>query len=78
MPHLRKYNFLIIVKTNIPVRFKENIIYFYFHFFNCWFTGSNSEKHWKTLIGFRACANTNCAIQRIVLFTKRKQHTIKE
>jgi hypothetical protein len=28
LPHLRKYDFLNIVKTNIPLRFKENIIIF--------------------------------------------------
>ena len=43
--HLRKYDFLNIVKTNIPLRFKENIINFYFYYFNCWFMGSNSEIH---------------------------------
>jgi hypothetical protein len=30
LPHLRKYNFLNIVKTNIPLRLKENMINFPF------------------------------------------------
>ena len=45
LSHLTKYDFLEIVKTNNPLRFKENIINFYYHYFNCWFTGSNSEIH---------------------------------
>jgi hypothetical protein len=61
-PHSRKYDFLDIVKTNIPLRFKEGIINFYFYYFNCWFTRSDSEKHWKTPIGLRACHRNNCAI----------------
>ena len=28
LPHLRNYDFVYIVKTNIPLRFKENIIIF--------------------------------------------------
>jgi hypothetical protein len=36
LPHLRKYEFLDIVKTNIPLRFKENIIDFDFYYFICW------------------------------------------
>ena len=51
LPHLRKCDFLNIVKTNIPLRFKEIMIKFYFYYFNCWFMQSNSEKHWKTQIG---------------------------
>jgi hypothetical protein len=48
LPHSGKYDFLnIVVRTNVPLRFKENIINFYFYYFNCWFTRSNSEKHWK-------------------------------
>ena len=35
-PYSRKYDFLNIVKTNIPLRFKENIINFYFYYFICW------------------------------------------
>ena len=62
LPHLRKYEFLDIVKTNIPLRFKENIIDFVFYYFICWFTRSDSENYWKTLIGLRACAKNNCAI----------------
>jgi hypothetical protein len=61
-PHSRKYDFLDIVKTNIPLRFKEGIINFYFYYFNCWFTRSDSEKHWKKPIGLRACHRNNCAI----------------
>ena len=30
LTHLRKYDFLNIVKTNIPLRFKENMINFYY------------------------------------------------
>ena len=56
----KKYDFLGIVKTNIVLRFKENITKFYFHFFNCWFTRSNNEIHWKTPIGHRASAKNNC------------------
>jgi hypothetical protein len=37
-PHSRKYYFLSIVKTNIPLRFKENMINFYFYYINCWLT----------------------------------------
>ena len=36
--HLRQYDFLNILKTNIPLRFKENTINFYFYYINCWFT----------------------------------------
>jgi hypothetical protein len=49
-----------IVKTNIPLRIKENIIQFYFYYFNCWFTRSSNEIHWITPIGHRACAKHNC------------------
>jgi hypothetical protein len=59
---LRKYDFLNIAKTNIPLRFKENIINYYFYYVNCWFTRSESEKHWKTPIGLRTCPKHNCAI----------------
>ena len=52
LPNLRKYYFLNIVKTNIPLRF----------IINFWFTRSDSEKHWKTQIGLRACPKNNCAI----------------
>ena len=51
LSHLRKYDFLSIVKTNIPLRFKENIINFYFYYFNCW----------EAQIGLCACAKNNCA-----------------
>jgi hypothetical protein len=78
LSHLRKYNFLNIDQTNIILRFKENIINFYLCYVNCWFTRSDSEKHWKTPIGLRACPKNNCAIYRIILFTKRKQHAILE
>ena len=61
-PHSRKYYFLSIVKTNIPLRFKENMINFYFYYINCWLTWSNSEKHWKTPIELCACAKNNCSI----------------
>ena len=62
LSHSRKYDFLNIVKTNIPLRCKENIIDFYFYYFNCWFTRSDSEKHWKIPIGLRACPTNNCDI----------------
>jgi hypothetical protein len=62
LPHSRKYDFLYIVKTNIPLRFKENRINFYFYNINCWFTRSNSETHWKTPIGLHVCPKNNCAI----------------
>ena len=61
-PHLKKYYFLDIVKTNIPLRCKENIINFYFYYFNCRLTRSDSEKHWKTPIGLRSCPKNNSAI----------------
>ena len=61
-PYSRKYDFLNIVKTNIPLRIKENIINFYFYYFICWFTRPDSEKHWKIPIGLRACPKNNCAI----------------
>ena len=64
LPHSRKYDFLNIVKINIPLRCKENIINFYFYYFNCWFTRSDSEKYWKIPIGLRACPTW----QIIVLF----------
>jgi hypothetical protein len=57
-----KYDFLNIVKTNVPLRFKENMINFYFYYFNYWFTRSDSEKHWKIPIGLRAYPKHNCAI----------------
>jgi hypothetical protein len=54
---------LNIVKTNIPLRFKGNIINFYFYYFKiCWFTRSDREKHWNTPIGLRSCHKNNCAI----------------
>ena len=60
LSHLRKYDFLNIVKTYIPLRFKKkNIINFYFYY---WFTSSDSEKHWKTLIELCACARNICGI----------------
>jgi hypothetical protein len=43
LPHLRKYDFLNIVKTHIPFRFKENIINFYFYYFNCYFCNLSSS-----------------------------------
>jgi hypothetical protein len=62
LAHFRKPDFLNIVKTNIPLKFKENMINLYLYYFNCWFTQSTSEIHWKTLIGHRTCAKYNCAI----------------
>ena len=62
LPHSGKYDFLNIVKTNIPLRFKENIVNFYLYYFNCWFTRSDSENSWKTPIGLRACPKHNCTI----------------
>jgi hypothetical protein len=38
LPLSGKYDLLDIVKTNVPLRFKENIINFYFYYFNYWFT----------------------------------------
>jgi hypothetical protein len=70
LPHSGKYDFLNIGKTNIPLGFKENIINFYFHYFNCWFMRSNSEIHLKTPIGHGAYAKNNCAIWRIALLTE--------
>jgi hypothetical protein len=29
-PHSRKYDFLDIVKTNVPLRFKENINFYFY------------------------------------------------
>ena len=78
LSHLRKCDLLSIAKANIPLRFKENSIIFYFYYFNRWFTRSDSEIHWKPPIGHRVGNKNNCAIQRIVLFTKRKQHAILE
>jgi hypothetical protein len=62
LPHSGKYDFLNIVKTNIPLRFKENIVNFYLYYINCWFTRSDSENSWKTPIGLRACPKHNCTI----------------
>ena len=62
LSHSGKYDFLNIVKTNVLLRFKENIINFYFYYFNGGFTRSDSEKHWKTPIGLRTCPKNNCAI----------------
>ena len=45
---LRKYDFLNIAKTNIPLIFKENIINYYFYYVNCWFTRSDSENTDRT------------------------------
>ena len=53
LPHSGKCDFLNIVKTNIPLRFNENI-FIYFYYFNCWFTGWDSEKQDRT--------KHNCAI----------------
>jgi hypothetical protein len=50
LPHLINYDFVYIVKTNISLRFKENIIIFFYYYFNCWFTRSNSEIHLKTSV----------------------------
>ena len=36
LPHSGKHDFLNIVKTNIPLGLNENMINFYFHYFNCW------------------------------------------
>ena len=77
-PFVQDFPILDIVKTNIQLRFKENIINLYFYYFNCRFTRSNSEMYWKTPIGHHTCAKNNCGIQIIVLFTKRKQHAILE
>jgi hypothetical protein len=49
-------------KTNISLRFKENIINLYFHYFNCWLTRSDSATHWKTAVELRACHQNNYAI----------------
>ena len=46
-PFVQDCPILDIVKTNIQLRFKENIINFYFYYFNCWFTRSNSEMYWE-------------------------------
>jgi hypothetical protein len=40
LAHFRKPDFLNIVKTNIPLKFKENMINLYLYYFNCWFTQS--------------------------------------
>ena len=73
LPHLRKYDFLNIVKTNIPLRFKGNIINFYFYYFNCWFTWSDNEIHRKTPIGHCACTKNNCAILENSFVYKNKK-----
>lgn len=39
---------------------------------------SDCEKHLKTPITLPACTKNNCSIERIGLFTKRKQQTILE
>ena len=62
LPHSGKYDFLKIVKTNSPLRFKESVINIYFYYFNCWFTLSDSGTQWKIPIGLRACPKHNCAI----------------
>ena len=50
-------------ETNIPLRFKENSFNLNFYYFNCWFTRSNSEIHYKkTPTGHRACAKNNYVI----------------
>ena len=59
LSNLRKYAGLNIVKTNIPLRFQENSIIFYF---NCWFMPSDSKIHWKKPLGHCACAKNNCGI----------------
>ena len=46
-PFVQDCPILDIVKTNIQLRFKENIINFNFHYFNCWFTQLNSEIYWE-------------------------------
>ena len=43
LSHIRKCDLLNIVKTNIPLRFKENIINVHFYYLNCWFMLSNSK-----------------------------------
>ena len=53
-----------MVKTNIPFRFKENIINFYFKIAGL--RDQISEKYWKTPIGLRARPK----IPIIVLFTE--------
>ena len=45
LSHSGKYDFLNIVKTNILLRLKKNIINFYFYYFICWFTRSDNGKH---------------------------------
>ena len=62
LTHSGKCDFLNIAKRNILLRFKENIINFYFRYFNCWFTLSDSEKHGKTPTGLHTCPRHNCAI----------------
>jgi hypothetical protein len=69
LPHSGKYDFLNIGKTNVPQGIKENIINYYFHYFNCWFTRSHSEIYLKTPIGHGAYAKNKCAIDIIALFT---------
>ena len=44
--HSRKYDFLNIGKTNVPLGFKENFINFYFHYFNCWNTLEHTDRTW--------------------------------
>ena len=51
LSYFRKYDVLNTVKTNIPLRLKENFINIYSYYFNRWFMRSNSEIHWKTPIG---------------------------
>ena len=45
LPHSGKYDLLNIDKTNISLRFKENMINFYLYYLNWWFTRSDSWKH---------------------------------
>jgi hypothetical protein len=45
---IKRYGLLNIVKTNIPLRIKENIVQFYFYYINYWFTRSNNEIHMYT------------------------------
>ena len=48
LSHSGKYDFLDIVKTNIPLGFNENIINFYFHYFICWLIRDQIVKYtWK-------------------------------
>jgi hypothetical protein len=71
LPHLRKYYFLDMVKTNIPFRFKENIINFYFKIAGL--RDQISEKYWKTPIGLRARIMFSLNLNGIFVLTMSKK-----